>query len=42
MSTKEVLIQGLNEDLAAEYGTVIRYIYQSGKAFELMGTEWRE
>lgn len=42
MSTKETLIQGLNEDLAAEYGTVIRYTYQSGKAFGLMGAELRE
>jgi bacterioferritin len=42
MSTKETLIQGLNQDLAAEYGTVIRYTYQSGKAFGLMGSELRE
>jgi bacterioferritin len=42
MSTKEDLIQGLNEDLAAEYGTVIRYTYQSGKAFGLLGAELRE
>lgn len=42
MSTKETLIQGLNEDLAAEYGTVIRYTYQSGKAFGLIGAELRE
>lgn len=42
MTTKETLIQYLNEDLAAEYGTVIRYTYQSGKAFGLMGSELRE
>jgi bacterioferritin len=42
MSTKEDLIQGLNEDLAAEYGTIIRYTYQSGKAFGLLGAELRE
>lgn len=42
MPTKEQLVAGLNEDLAAEYGTVIRYTYQSGKSFGLMGTELRE
>jgi bacterioferritin len=42
MSTKEDLIHGLNDDLAAEYGTVIRYTYQSSKAFGLMGMELRE
>lgn len=42
MSTNETLIQQLNEDLAAEYGTIIRYSYQSGKAFGLMGNELRE
>lgn len=42
MSTKETLIRYLNEDLAAEYGTIIRYSYQSGKAFGLMGSELRE
>jgi bacterioferritin len=40
--SKEALIQGLNEDLAAEWGTVIRYTYQSGKAFGLLGAELRE
>ena len=39
---KEDLIQGLNEDLAAEWGTVIRYTYQAGKAFGLVGAELRE
>lgn len=29
--SKEDLIKGLNEDLAAELGTVIRYNYQAGK-----------
>lgn len=42
MSTKETLIRYLNEDLVAEYGTIIRYSYQSGKAFGLMGSELRE
>lgn len=40
--SKEDLIAGLNEDLAAEWGTVIRYAYQSGKAFGLQGAELRE
>jgi len=38
----EALIQGLNEDLAAEWGTIIRYIYQAGKAFGFLGIELRE
>ncbi len=42
MATTDELIKGLNEDLAAEWGTVIRYIYQSGKAFGLTGEELRE
>jgi bacterioferritin len=40
--SKESLINGLNEDLAAELGTVIRYNYQAGKSFGLLGTELRE
>ncbi len=40
--SKENLINGLNEDLAAELGTVIRYNYQAGKSFGLVGTELRE
>ena len=40
--SKEALIRGLNEDLAAEWGTVIRYTYQAGKAFGLLGAELRE
>lgn len=42
MSTKEELIKGLNEDLAAELGTVIRYTYQSSKAVGFAGFELRE
>lgn len=42
MSTKEELIKGLNEDLAAELGTVIRYTYQSSKATGFAGVELRE
>jgi hypothetical protein len=37
--SKEELIQGLNEDLAAEWGTVIRYTYQAGKSFGFLGIE---
>ncbi|NIV94897.1 ferritin-like domain-containing protein [candidate division KSB1 bacterium] len=40
--SKEELIKGLNEDLAAEWGTVIRYTYQAGKSFGILGTELRE
>jgi bacterioferritin len=40
--SKEELIKGLNEDLAAELGTVIRYTYQASKAFGLQGVELRE
>lgn len=36
------LIKGLNEDLAAELGTVIRYTYQSSKAMGFAGYELRE
>jgi bacterioferritin len=40
--TKENLINGLNEDLAAEWATIIRYTYQSGLAGGLRGAELRE
>ena len=40
--SKEDLIKGLNEDLAAELGTVIRYTYQSSKAMGFAGFELRE
>jgi bacterioferritin len=42
MHTKEDLIKGLNEDLAAELGTVIRYTYQAGKSYGFLGVELRE
>jgi bacterioferritin len=42
MTTKIELIQGLNDDLSAEWGTIMRYTYQSGKAFGLRGAELRE
>ena len=41
MSKKE-LINGLNEDLAAELGTVIRYTYQSSKAVGFDGVKFSE
>ena len=40
--SKEALIDGLNEDLSAELGTVVRYIYQAGKSFGILGAELRE
>jgi bacterioferritin len=40
--SREKLIQALNEDLAAEWGTIIRYTYQAGKSFGLLGAELRE
>ena len=40
--SKEQLINGLNEDLSGELGTIIRYTYQSGKAVGVLGTEVRE
>ena len=40
--SKENFIKGLNDDLAAELGTVIRYNYQAGKSYGLVGTELRE
>jgi bacterioferritin len=40
--SKEQLIAGLNEDLAAELGAIIRYNYQASKAFGPGGAEVRE
>jgi bacterioferritin len=40
--SKQDLIQGLNEDLAAEWGTIIRYTYHAGKSFGILGAELRE
>ena len=42
MTTKTELIKGLNDDLAGEWGTIMRYTYQSGKAFGLRGAELRD
>ncbi|MCC6697092.1 MAG: ferritin-like domain-containing protein [Candidatus Hydrogenedentes bacterium] len=36
------LIKGLNEDLAAEWGTVIRYTFQAGMSYGILGAELRE
>ncbi|MGD8329046.1 MAG: ferritin-like domain-containing protein [Acidobacteriota bacterium] len=36
------LIRGLNHDLAAEWGTVIRYTYQSSQAVGLVGEKLRD
>jgi len=40
--TKEQLIDGLNKDLAAEWGAIVRYTYQSGKAVGIRGAELRD
>jgi bacterioferritin len=40
--SKEELIKGLNQDLAAEWGTVMRYTYQACKSFGILGAELRE
>jgi bacterioferritin len=42
MIAKDELLRGLNEDLAAEWATIMRYTYQSGKAVGLRGAELRE
>ena len=42
MIAKEELIKGLNEDLAAEWGTIMRYTYQASRAVGLRGAELRE
>ena len=42
MTTRIELIQGLNDDLSADWGTIMRYTYQSSKAFGLRGAELRE
>jgi len=42
MANKEDLIQGLNEDLAAEWGTIKRYTYQAANSVGIIGAELRE
>ena len=39
--SKDTLIKGLNEDLAGELGTIIRYNYQAGRAEGLIGEHLR-
>jgi bacterioferritin len=41
-TTKEMLIEGLNEDLSGELGTIIRYNWQASKAFGPHGAEVRD
>ncbi|MEJ2748405.1 MAG: ferritin-like domain-containing protein [Anaerolineae bacterium] len=40
--SKNEMIQGLNDDLAGELGTIIRYTIQSSKAYGPRGAEVRE
>ena len=42
MTKKDKLIENLNEDLAAELGTIIRYNYQASKVSGLEGMPLRE
>src|SRR3990170_4221943 len=42
MSTKQTLIDGLNEDLNRELEAVLRYLYHSATATSLLGHELRE
>ena len=42
MQANTDLIQGLNEDLAAEWATIMRYTFQSAKALGLRGAELRD
>lgn len=41
-TTKEKLIEGLNDDLAGELGAIIRYSWQASKSFGPHGVEVRE
>ena len=40
--TRQDLIRGLNEDLAGELGTILRYNYQAGKVEGMAGEHLRE
>jgi bacterioferritin len=42
MTKKDQLIEYLNEDLAAELGTIIRYNYQASKVYGLVGMPLRD
>jgi bacterioferritin len=41
MSSRESLINGLNEDLSAEWGTIMRYTFQKANAVGIGGTALR-
>jgi bacterioferritin len=41
-TTKEMFIEGLNEDLSGELGAIIRYNWQASKSFGPHGAELRE
>lgn len=41
-TSKEMLINGLNEDLEGELGAIIRYNWQASKAFGPQGAEVRD
>jgi len=41
-TTKEMLLEGLNDDLAGELGAIIRYNWQASKAFGPHGAEIRD
>jgi bacterioferritin len=40
--TKEKLIEGLNQDLAAELGTILRYVYHASQAKGFDGLQLRQ
>jgi bacterioferritin len=40
--SKEEFIKGLNQDLAGEWGAVVRYTYQAGKSVGVLGVELYE
>ncbi len=40
--SKQELISGLNDDLAAEWGTIMRYTSQAAGSFGILGAELRE
>jgi bacterioferritin len=42
MHANDELLRGLNDDLAAEWATIMRYTFQSAKAVGLRGAELRE
>jgi len=42
MPNKQALIDGLNSDLSAEWGTIMRYTYQAANSFGIGGAELRE